>query len=159
GLAVARVVASLVERVEQHALVERPRGREALALVTNHADANGKGLRARERLDLALIGLHARPAAAGDDRLDLLALARQAREPRRDVEQPGHEPETVTSPMTSDTPAADIGSHCRSAPTATTSCSMRCSVDAIVNSRSGAPSWPPSMRRPSAPVEKSPDTG
>ena len=36
---------------------------------------------------------------------------------------------------------------------------MRWSVEAMVNSRMGSPSEPPVMRRPSAPVEKSPLTG
>ena len=40
-----------------------------------------------------------------------------------------------------------------------TSCSMRCSVEAMVNSRTGSASWPLRMRRPEAPVEKSPLTG
>jgi hypothetical protein len=61
--------------------------------------------------------------------------------------------------MTRVTPAADMGSHVRSLPMATTSCSIRCSVEAMVNSRTGPASWPSLIQRPSAPVEKSPLTG
>ncbi len=52
-----------------------------------------------------------------------------------------------------------MGSHSRSAPTAATSPSIFWMVEAMVNSRRGSPTAPPAMRRPSAPVEKSPETG
>ena len=45
----------------------------------------------------------------------------------------------VMSRMTRLTPAARIGSQSTSPPTSTTSSSMRCSVEAMVNSRTGAP--------------------
>ena len=50
----------------------------------------------------------------------------------------GQAPLMVTSRMTSVTPAALIGSQSTSPPTATTSCSIRCSVEAMVNSRTGS---------------------
>ena len=49
-------------------------------------------------------------------------------------------PDIVTSRMTRLTPAARIGSQSTSPPTSTMSCSIRCSVEAIVNSRTGSPS-------------------
>ena len=48
-------------------------------------------------------------------------------------------PLIVTSWMTRLTPAARIGSQSTSPPTSTMSSSIRCSVEAIVNSRTGAP--------------------
>ncbi len=51
-------------------------------------------------------------------------------------------PDTVTSWITSVTPAADMGSQVRSEPTAATSWSIFCSVGAMVNSLTG------SARRP-----------
>ena len=65
----------------------------------------------------------------------------------------------VTSLMTSDRPAARIGNQSTSLPIATMSCSMRCKVDPIVNSRIGAPTDPLTMFIPDAPVEKSPEIG
>ena len=49
-------------------------------------------------------------------------------------------PLIVRSRMTKLTPAARIGSQSMSPPTSTMSCSIRCSVEAIVNSRTGPPS-------------------
>src|SRR5467141_2028141 len=46
-----------------------------------------------------------------------------------------------------------------SAPTATTSSSIRCSVDAMVASRTGSAGTPSRTSMPSAPTEKSPLTG
>ena len=68
-------------------------------------------------------------------------------------------PLMVTSWMTRLTPAARIGSQSTSAPTSATSSSMRCSVEAIVNSRTGAPTVPLAISIPDAPVEKSPLIG
>ena len=62
----------------------------------------------------------------------------------------------VMSWMTRLTPAARIGSQSTSAPTSATSSSMRCSVEAIVSSRTGAPTVPLVISMPDAPVEKSP---
>ena len=56
-------------------------------------------------------------------------------------------------------PAAPPGSQVRSAPTSTTSSSMRWSVDAIVISRTGSANAPSRTMSPSAPTEKSPLTG
>ena len=53
----------------------------------------------------------------------------------------GHEsydPLRATSPITRLTPASPPGSHSRSVPTATTSSSMRCRVEAMVTSRTGS---------------------
>lgn len=65
-------------------------------------------------------------------------------------------PERVTSRIASDTPAALIGSQSTSLPISATSNSMRCNVDAIVNSRMGAPTLPLVIINPDAPTEKSP---
>ena len=51
-------------------------------------------------------------------------------------------PLIVTSRITRLTPAARIGSQSTSPPTSTMSSSIRCSVEAIVNSRTGAPTSP-----------------
>src|SRR4029077_16468086 len=68
-------------------------------------------------------------------------------------------PDIVTSLITRLIPAARIRSQSRSPPTSTMSSSMRWSVDAMVNSRTGAPTTPLVMSRPAAPVEKSPLIG
>ena len=52
----------------------------------------------------------------------------------------GQAPLIVTSRMTRLTPAARIGSQSTSSPTSTTSSSIRCRVEAMVNSRTGPPS-------------------
>src|SRR5690606_14197818 len=52
-------------------------------------------------------------------------------------------PERVTSRITRLTPAARIGSQSTSPPISTTSSSIRCRVDAIVNSRTGSATCPP----------------
>ena len=169
GLGEGGVVAGLGQHLGDDRLVERAGLGEALAPVVHdpHADAGRRGL--GERLDLAAVHPHAGRRRAADEGLDLLAALRPRPRPWR----PGRAsssardgrrvavtaPEIVTSAMTSVTPAALIGSQVRSLPTAVTSCSMRCSVEAIVNSRSGSASSPPRMRRPSAPVDRSPETG
>ena len=71
----------------------------------------------------------------------------------------GQAPLIVTSRMTRLTPAARIGSQSTSPPTSTMSSSIRCSVEAIVSSRTGAPTVPLVISIPEAPVEKSPLTG
>ena len=59
---------------------------------------------------------------------------------RRDLgEGSGQAPDIVMSPITRLTPAARIGSQSTSPPTSMRSSSMRCSVEAMVNSRTGAP--------------------
>ena len=65
----------------------------------------------------------------------------------------------VTSLITNDKPTARIGNQSMSLPIATMSCSMRCSVEPIVNSRIGAPTAPFTIVMPDAPVEKSPEMG
>src|SRR3546814_3886703 len=67
-----------------------------------------------------------------------------------------YEPESETSGMTRVTPPEPSGSHSRSAPTAEMSSRRRCSVDAMVASRTGSASAPPRILRPSTPTEKSP---
>ena len=71
----------------------------------------------------------------------------------------GQDPLTCISPISRVTPAADPGSHVRSAPTSTTSSSMRCNVDATVTSRTGSAKAPSRTMSPTAPTEKSPLTG
>ena len=55
--------------------------------------------------------------------------------------------------------AGGIGSQLTSPPTSTTSSSIRCSVEPMVNSRTGPPSSPLAISRPAAPAEKSPLIG
>ena len=63
----------------------------------------------------------------------------------------GQAPVIVTSRITRLTPAARIGSQSRSPPTSTMSSSMRWSVEAIVNSRTGAPELTAADEQPGRP--------
>ncbi len=85
---------------------------------------------------------------AEDDGVEDAARRRRLRQRSRSRRQA---PLIVTSRITRLTPAAPIGSQSTSAPTSTTSRSIRCSVDPIVNSRTGAPSLPSWISRPDAP--------
>ena len=96
----------------------------------------------------------------GDDPWDALAELDAILDRRgRAYDARAHAPLIVISPTSTVMPATAPGRNVRSAPISAMSSSMRCSVDAIVTSRTGSANAPSRTMSPSAPTEKSPLIG
>ena len=114
GLGEAGVVAGVGEHLGDDALVERAGRREADAVVADDPHADAEGLGRRERLHLAAVGPHGveRPGPTNTSTCSPAPAVRAIRAARSSSSgrwPARHVPLTVTSPMTSVTPAADIG--------------------------------------------------
>lgn len=105
-----------------------------LSTVHDAPDPDPGGLGHRQRLHGTAVGVHPHRAGPRRKHLDLFTAAGVTEHPARqrqqfvtatDGRQVAHSPETVTSRTTRDTPAAPIGNHSRSLPTASMSVRMR----------------------------------